>query len=73
MKFASHEGFFWEDFQFYDYLSYWNIDYFGCHAQHKALLSGNYCVNLGLQQRCSHSISLIARPYPICNNLEENS
>jgi len=31
----------------------------------KALLSGNYCMDLGLHPRCSHSNSLIAWPYPI--------
>jgi hypothetical protein len=31
------------------------------------LLSGNYCVYLGLRPRCSHSNSLIAGPYPTQN------
>jgi hypothetical protein len=37
--------------------------------QGKALLSGNYCVDVRLHPRCSHSNSLIAGPYPIQNRL----
>jgi hypothetical protein len=42
------------------------IDYLGCY-EGKALLSGNYCVDLGLRPPWSHSNSLIAGPYPIQN------
>jgi hypothetical protein len=70
-EFPSHEGFFLEDSQFYDYLLVIVTLITSIVMQHKALLSVNYCVNLGLPSWCSHSIFLIARPYPIVKTLKK--